>query len=84
MKSSLSILLLFGLSLVANVPGNCQEVKAKVPESYQLIAHRGGVVNEDLAENSMGALNEAIRRGYDMVEIDVRLTKDSVFITHHD
>lgn len=52
--------------------------------SYKLIAHRGGVVNEQLPENSMAALNQAIHRGYYMVEVDVRLTKDSVLITHHD
>ncbi len=51
---------------------------------YQLIAHRGGVVNDTLPENSLAALEEAIKRGYDRVEVDVRLTKDSVLITHHD
>ncbi|MDN3686367.1 glycerophosphodiester phosphodiesterase [Cyclobacterium jeungdonense] len=51
---------------------------------YQLIAHRGGVVNDTFPENSLAALEEAIKRGYDRVEVDVRLTKDSVLITHHD
>ncbi|MBD3629350.1 glycerophosphodiester phosphodiesterase family protein [Cyclobacterium sp.] len=51
---------------------------------YQLIAHRGGVVNDTLPENSLAALEEAIKRGYDRVEVDVRLTKDSLLITHHD
>ncbi len=51
---------------------------------YQLIAHRGGVVNDTLPENSLAALEEAIKRGYDRVEVDVRLTKDSVLISHHD
>ncbi|WP_439484227.1 glycerophosphodiester phosphodiesterase [Cyclobacterium plantarum] len=51
---------------------------------FQLIAHRGGVVNDTLPENSLAALEEAIRRGYDRVEVDVRLTKDSLLITHHD
>lgn len=51
---------------------------------YILIAHRGGVVGIDAPENSMAALQRAIDRGYYMVEIDMRLTKDSVLITHHD
>jgi glycerophosphoryl diester phosphodiesterase len=51
---------------------------------YTLIAHRGGVVEVDAPENSMAALQRAIDRGYYMVEIDMRLTKDSVLITQHD
>lgn len=51
---------------------------------YTLIAHRGGVVGENAPENSLAALNEAIARGYYMVEVDMRLTKDSVLITQHD
>lgn len=49
-----------------------------------LIAHRGGVVDSTRPENSKPALKEAYRRGYQMVELDLRLTKDSVFILHHD
>ena len=51
---------------------------------YYLIAHRGGVVDSTKAENSLPALKAAIERGYKMVEIDLRLTKDSVLIIHHD
>ncbi|WP_153797458.1 glycerophosphodiester phosphodiesterase family protein [Foetidibacter luteolus] len=32
----------------------------------------------------MPALQQAIERGYKMIEIDVRLTKDCVLITQHD
>lgn len=32
----------------------------------------------------MAALAEAISHGYSMVEIDMRLTNDSVLITQHD
>lgn len=52
--------------------------------NYYLIAHRGGVVDSNRAENSLPALKAAIERGYKMVEIDLRLTKDSVLIIHHD
>lgn len=53
-------------------------------QGYKLIAHRGGVVDSLRGENSMEALQEAIRRGYDMIEIDVRLTSDGILVTHHD
>ncbi|HRQ50330.1 MAG TPA: glycerophosphodiester phosphodiesterase family protein, partial [Agriterribacter sp.] len=52
--------------------------------SYYLIAHRGGVVDSNRAENSLPAIKAAIEHGYKMVEIDLRLTKDSVLIIHHD
>ncbi|HRP57476.1 glycerophosphodiester phosphodiesterase family protein [Agriterribacter sp.] len=51
---------------------------------YYLIAHRGGVVDSSKAENSLAALKAAVEHGYKMVEIDMRLTKDSVLIIHHD
>ncbi|NLR60533.1 hypothetical protein HGH93_20660 [Chitinophaga polysaccharea] len=51
---------------------------------YRLIAHRGGVVDSTTDQNSAQALSKAISDGYWMVEIDMRMTKDSVLITHHD
>jgi hypothetical protein len=51
---------------------------------YFLIAHRGGVVDSTNAENSMAALQDAVARGYWMIEMDLRLTKDSVLIINHD
>lgn len=56
----------------------------KTDNNFELIAHRGGIVNKQIPENSLKALNEAINRGYYMVEVDVRLTKDGVLIAHHD
>lgn len=56
----------------------------KAPGDYQLIAHRGGVVNEHLIEHSLAGLQAAIERGYRMVEIDVRQTKDGRPVAHHD
>jgi glycerophosphoryl diester phosphodiesterase len=52
--------------------------------AYYLIAHRGGVVDSATAENSVQAQKKAFEQGYKMIEVDVRLTKDSVLITHHD
>ncbi|MDO5664326.1 MAG: glycerophosphodiester phosphodiesterase family protein [Bacteroidia bacterium] len=52
--------------------------------SIKLIAHRGGVIENDSPENSKEALLKAVERGYWAVELDTRMTKDSVLITHHD
>jgi glycerophosphoryl diester phosphodiesterase len=49
-----------------------------------IIAHRGGVVNEQHSENSFKALEEAIRRGYTHVEIDARITGDGHVVCFHD
>jgi glycerophosphoryl diester phosphodiesterase len=49
-----------------------------------LIAHRGGVVDSSFTENGMPALRAAVREGYQMIETDVRVTKDGVLIAHHD
>lgn len=56
----------------------------KINKKYRLIAHRGGVVDSTTAENSLSALKLAVKKGYWMAEVDLRLTKDSVLITHHD
>lgn len=55
------------------------------PESrYRLVAHRGGVVEGALVENSRPAIEAAIERGYWMVEMDIRETRDGVAIAQHD
>ena len=48
-----------------------------------LIAHRGGVVDEERSQNSFKALEEAIRRGYSHVEIDARITADGHVVCFH-
>ena len=50
----------------------------------RLIAHRGGVVGPNSAENSPAAIEEAVRRGYWMVEVDVRESKDGRLVVNHD
>lgn len=49
-----------------------------------LIAHRGGVMGPELAENSLGALELAALNGYAMVEMDIRMTADGVPVAFHD
>ncbi len=51
---------------------------------YKLIAHRGGIVDSQYAENSPGSIQAAIDRGYWMIEVDIRRTKDGEPIIHHD
>ncbi len=63
--------------------GSAQSV-ATPSQKYFLIAHRGGVVDSARAENSLPALLAAIERGYKMVEVDLRLTKDNQLIINHD
>jgi glycerophosphoryl diester phosphodiesterase len=48
-----------------------------------IIAHRGGVVDEQRSENSFVALEEAIRRGYTHVEIDARTTANGHIVCFH-
>lgn len=49
-----------------------------------LIAHRGGIVADDAPECSMTAIKRASERGYDMVELDVQLSRDGVPMVFHD
>lgn len=49
-----------------------------------VIAHRGGVVNDQIIENSAAAIEAAVDRGYWMIEIDVRESKDGHLVVHHD
>ncbi len=52
-------------------------------EKFLLIAHRGGVVDKEHSENSLKAMEEAIRRGYTHVEVDARCTKDGKVVCFH-
>ena len=51
---------------------------------YFLIAHRGGIVDSTRAENSLPALEGAAKHGFNMVEVDLRVTKDGMLIINHD
>ncbi|KAA2241969.1 glycerophosphodiester phosphodiesterase family protein [Chitinophaga agrisoli] len=77
-------LLLLSLCLISHIAFAQSGLPSKGFGRYFLIAHRGGVVDSTNAENSLPALQDAIERGYWMVEMDLRLTRDSVLIIHHD
>ncbi len=49
-----------------------------------LIAHRGGVVDDQHPENSVSSLEAAIARGYWMLEVDVRRSRDGQAVMQHD
>lgn len=49
-----------------------------------LIAHRGGIVDERHPENSLASADAAIARGYWMIEVDIRRTKDGRAVLQHD
>ena len=53
-------------------------------DGVRLIAHRGGVVGDEFAENSPASIQAAADRGYWMIEVDVRSTKDGRAIIQHD
>jgi glycerophosphoryl diester phosphodiesterase len=50
----------------------------------KLIAHRGGVVDQQHIENNLPGIKEAIRRGYGMLEVDIRESKDGHLVVQHD
>lgn len=52
------------------------------PARTWIAAHRGGHLT--VPENSLASVDEAIRAGADIVELDVRETKDGVMVLLHD
>ncbi|GAA0558014.1 glycerophosphodiester phosphodiesterase family protein [Chitinophaga japonensis] len=52
------------------------------PHRVLVAAHRAA--HQHYPENSLAAIREAIRLGVDIVELDVRETKDSVLVIMHD
>lgn len=64
----------------ADGPSPAQAAKRAV----KIIAHRGGVVGDEYAENSPAALQAAIDRGYWMIEVDIRESKDGRLVVQHD
>ena len=46
------------------------------------IAHRG--LSQEMKDNSKEAFQEAIRRGFEMIELDIQLSKDNLIFIYHD
>lgn len=74
----LAVLLPLLLSVAAPLASQAREAGLLV------IAHRGGVVDDARPEDSVPALEAAIRRGYTHVEVDLRATKDGHAVCLHD
>lgn len=48
-----------------------------------LIAHRG-LVDHNICENTIKAFKNAISKGYNGIELDIRKTKDNIIVVLHD
>jgi len=77
---------LAGCAPKAQYADRAEKIIAEIhnPDSRYVIvaAHRGDWRN--YPENSLAAIESAIRMGVDIVEIDLKLTKDSVLVLSHD
>lgn len=83
---TLSVLLVSVICLQAETKSRAERIAAEMqnPKSnYVAVAvHRGDWRN--FPENSIPAIESVIRMGADMVEIDIKMTKDSVLVVSHD
>ena len=61
-----------------------EEMVVNTRSEFNIIGHRGGVVNGNIIENSLKALETAMNKDYEQVEIDIRFTSDGIPIVHHD
>ncbi|HBI86566.1 MULTISPECIES: glycerophosphodiester phosphodiesterase family protein [Sphingobacterium] len=76
------ILLLIVIFLIGNVHGQSKKAIEDHSSEILVVAHRGA--HNRFPENSISSIKEAIELGVDMVEIDVRHTKDNMMILMHD
>lgn len=77
------ILLSVIISSTASVYGQSIELLKKLDQkSLHIVAHRGAHLEQP--ENSIAAIEEAIKQGASVVELDVRATKDGVLVLMHD
>lgn len=74
------------VSCVKVEPSRVDRIKAELQQStsknVMVVAHRGAW--RLAPENSIAAIEECIEMGVDIVEIDVRKTKDQQLIVMHD
>lgn len=72
------------LSVSSMALGDARQImeEIKYGDKFYICAHRG--YSSDYPENTLLAFYEAIRVGVDMIECDIRLTKDNVPVIIHD
>ena len=46
------------------------------------ISHRGGALENP--ENTLAAFEDTLSLGYKVIETDLRVTRDSILVIHHD
>jgi glycerophosphoryl diester phosphodiesterase len=77
------VLLLLGMAVQAQEPREkLLRIINKTNKTILIAAHRGDWRNTP--ENSMKALLNCIERGYDIMELDVKMTRDSQLVIMHD
>ncbi len=92
MKRTILILLTMlpmwaSLSLARNIKEDLTEWSKSDTYKMMLCAHRGNTAagrELDLPESSIAALNMAVEKNIDMIEIDARKTSDGVVVNMHD
>jgi glycerophosphoryl diester phosphodiesterase len=84
MKSRFSLILLFSVLLSQAALAQLSQIKVRIehPDSLVIASHRAA--HPVLPENSLAAIQEAIRIGADIIEIDVRMSSDNVPFLLHD
>lgn len=61
--------------------GNINYLNSRQCSNYQLQSHRGSI---KYPENSVAAVIDSLDNDFDVVEVDVRVTSDDVWVIHHD
>ena len=64
-------------------PHNDSKVSLPTDRFFVTIAHRGGLV-PDYPENTLTAFRKTIETGAEVIEIDLRSTKDGEIVVLHD
>ena len=77
------ILLVFTVLLCGRTPGAAGNPFLRPEGAAPFVVAHGGCKHL-FPENTMVAFDGAVALGVDMLEMDVRLTADSILVTHHD
>lgn len=80
-KTRMLRMLLFGSAVIITV-WRMWDMSVERSLGMEVIAHRGDSVNAP--ENTLAAMEHAISLGANMMEVDIRLTKDGVPVVFHD
>lgn len=76
------LLIILAIALVGEAFSQSTQNAERLKGSYMVVAHRGDWRNHP--ENSLPAIQSCIDKGYDVVEIDIQRTLDSVLVLSHD